>query len=304
MKHLLANPIHVFLAIVEAGSITAAAERLAMGKSGVSDALKQLEVSLGVQLLIRTTRRQNLTPIGEQFYRRCRELSDLSTNTLEEINQHLAEPMGAMRITAPHATIEYCIAPALARLIERYPRLQPELIIDDKRLDLIEQKIDLALTVGALPDSEFKAQRAGLVKDVLCAAPSFLQKHGINAQTKLSAFKGLPYVANHWEGKDNSYSISATGTNDSPVTLSFNRVAKASSVNAVLALIKEGVGIGMLPHFILQPQIACGQLVELLPKYKPRATGIYTLHPFGLFPPLSVRAMINEIKQTLATISL
>ena len=86
-----------------------------MGKSGVSEALKQLEASLGVQLLIRTTRKQSPTDVGKQFYLRCRELRDLSTAAMEEVNDYLAEPIGALRVTAPHAAINGMLCPPLQR---------------------------------------------------------------------------------------------------------------------------------------------------------------------------------------------
>ena len=97
----------------------------------MSDALKQLESSLGAQLLIRSARKQSLTAIGAQFYRRCREMNDVSTVALEEVSERLAEPMAPLRITAPHATIDSIVAPALAELVATYPRIQPELIVDD-----------------------------------------------------------------------------------------------------------------------------------------------------------------------------
>ncbi len=301
MKHLLSNQTSIFIAIVEAGSVTGAAEMLGMGKSGVSDALKQLETSLGVRLLSRTTRRQSLTAMGEMFYRRCKELSNLSTIALEEVSEHLAEPMGPIRITAPHATIQYSIAPAIASLNKRYPRIQPELIVDDKRLDLIKNQIDLALTVGELPDSEFKVQRIGVLQDVLCASPALCERLGLGTPADLApeVMQDLPYVAHHWEGTEISHNLKAKDASGC-VTFRFRRVATATSVHAVFALIQQGVGLGVLPHFFLRERLQRGELVEILPGYEPRANGIYTVHPYGNIPPLSVRVMIDTMKQVLS----
>ncbi len=299
MKSLLSNQVRIFLAIVEVGSITGAAETLDIGKSSVSDGLKRLEASLGVQLLTRTTRRQNLTSMGEKFYRRCREMKDHSSVALEEISEHLAEPMGPFRITGPHAMIECTIAPALSVLVDRFPRIEPELIVDDKRLDLIRDKIDLAITVGDLPDSEFKAQRIGFAEDILCASPVFCQKHGLDPRVAVlpEAVQDLPYVSHHWEISDAEHCV--TTSEGVQVEFKFRKIATANSVNAVQALISEGTGIGILPHFFLRNMLRTGELVELLPQYKPRSTGIYAIHPFGSVPPLSVRAMIDLMKQQL-----
>ena len=300
MKHLLSSHPRIFQAIVETGSITGAAERLRMGKSGVSDALRQLEVSLGAQLLIRTTRRQALTAIGEQFYRRCRELNDLSTIALEEVNEHLSEPMGSLRITAPHATIDGIVARAIAELVQTYPRIQPELIVDDKRLDLIKDDIDLALTAGDLPDSEFKAQRVGSLRDILCASSSFCKERNLSNDDAIDPARivDLPYVAHNWEGADIVHQLKSRNTGET-VDFKFRLVATASSVNAVSALIARGLGVGILPHIFLQPLLDSGAMVELLPGYRPRETNLYAIHPYGRSSPLSVRAMIDVIKTTL-----
>ncbi|WP_120499280.1 LysR family transcriptional regulator [Roseovarius sp. EL26] len=304
MKSLVSNQVRIFLAIVDAGSITKAADALDMGKSGVSDALKQLETSLGTQLLIRTTRRQSLTAMGQKFYRRCREMKDRSNAALEEVSEHLAEPMGALRITGPHAMVECTIAPALSDLVARYPRIEPELIVDDQRLNLIKRNIDLAFSIGELPDSEFKAQRIGVAKDILCASPEFCKKHGLEPEKGLlpDMINTLPYVAHHWETTEAVHHLAPLG-GGKPLVFNFRKVATVNSVNAVQALIKDGTGIGILPHFLLRNRLGTGEFVVLLPQFEPRATGIYAIHPFGIVPPLSVRAMIDFMKQKLSEVA-
>jgi DNA-binding transcriptional LysR family regulator len=300
MKQLLANQSRIFIAIVEAGSVTGAAERLGMGKSGVSDALKQLEHDLGVQLLMRTTRRQNLTPMGEKFYRRCKELSALSHLAIEEVNEYLAEPIGPIRITAPHATIDCAVAPAIASLIARYPRVEPELIVDDKRIDLIKHRISLALTVGDLSDSEFKARRVGRLNDVLCVAPVLYKRFDIKSILcgDSTLISDLPYVAHRWEGSEINYDLKHKKVNQS-VGFRFKPIATANSVHAVLSLILKGVGVGLLPHVFLKEHLKKGNLIELLPEYEPRTSSVFAVHPFGVTPPLSVRLMIDEIRAAL-----
>lgn len=302
MKNLLSNQARIFIAIVEAGSITGAADRLQMGKSGISEALKQLETALGTQLLVRTTRRQTLTTIGKQFYQRCRELNDISLAALEEVNEHLADPRGPLRITAPHATIDSIVAPAIAEITSNYPRLQPELIVDDKRLDLIRNNIDVALTAGELPDSEFKAQRVGVLRDVLCATPDFLVRHSLTQPESITPEQTaeLPYISHHWEGGDIAHQLTSKASGDSN-TFTFQPVATASSVNAVCALITQSVGVGILPHFFLKPLLENGALIELLPDYHPRETTLFAIHPYGTLPPISVRAMIKAMKHNLGS---
>ena len=121
---------------------------------------------------------------------------------MEEVNDYLAEPIGALRVTAPHAAINGIVVPALAEVMRQYPRVEPKLIVDDKRFDLINDNIDLALTIGELPDSEFKAQRIGVVRDVLCASPDFISLHGLTGEAAAPEFyrKACPIL--HITGRE------------------------------------------------------------------------------------------------------
>lgn len=300
MKHLLSNQTRIFIAVVETGSVTAAAYRLEMGKSGVSDALKQLESMLGAQLLMRTTRRQSLTAIGETFYCRCKSMHDLATVALEEVNEYLAEPSGPIRITAPHAIIDFAVAPALAALVERYPKVEPDVLVDDKRIDLIKHQISLALTVGEMPDSEFKSRRIGYVQDVLCASPALIKKFNLDLKSRSieKSIQTLPYVANHWEGAEPTTCLTHLDTGKS-MQFRFRRVASVNSVDAALSLIVNGLGFGALPNFILGDRLKSRELVAVLPEYESRKSALYAVHPYGSVPPLSVRILVEELQKIL-----
>lgn len=297
---LLSTHVRNFIAIVDAGAITGAADQLNVGKSAVSESLKNLESTLGTRLLIRTTRRLSLTPIGAQFYKRCKEMHDLSQVALEEVSEHLAAPIGPLRITAPHATIggRIAITEAIAELVQKYPRVTPELIVADERLDFIEHRIDLALTVGALPDSDYMAQRVGTLRDILCVAPGLLVRRGI-AHDKISnphIFDGWPYVAQQWESDEIRHELRSRKTGRRQ-RFNFNRIAKANSVHAVLSLIKQGTGIGIVPDIYVGESLSKGEVISLLPGFYPNESPIYAVHPFGSLAPLSVRTMIDVMKR-------
>ena len=170
----------VFAHIVEAGSITAAAESLQLSKSVVSQHLKSLETDIGVALLKRTTRRQTLTTAGEKFYEQCRKLNDVANSAWTEAQDSLREPQGKVRITAPNALMGALVAPAIGELLSRYPKLEPELISSDSQLNLFEDNIDLAIRVGRSPQSNVKQRRIGEFRDVLCMSQS--QPQNANAE--------------------------------------------------------------------------------------------------------------------------
>lgn len=146
----------IFAHIVEQGSVSTAADKLELSKSVVSQHLKMLEQELGITLLKRTTRRQSLTEIGEQFYQSCKNINLIADTAWDNTRQHQTEPSGRIRITAPHALMDTLIAPVIADLIKLYPKLRPELINDDQRLDFMQHDIDLAIRVGHSPDSTLK----------------------------------------------------------------------------------------------------------------------------------------------------
>ncbi len=300
--NLLTPQINSFLAIINAGSITGAAEMLGVAKSGVSEHLRQLEDRLDVQLIVRTTRRQRLTPIGVQFLERCRELRHLSDVALEEISNHLAEPMGIFRVTAPHALIGSIVAPAIAKLVKQYPKVIPELVISDERLDLVDDRIDLSITVtvGTLADSEYMAQRIGSFDDVLCVSKSFIEEHKLNQRDlgDIPKISTWPYIAHKWEGHSITHICQSANTEQSHA-VSFKPALIANNLEATKALTSEGAGIAMLPEYYIRSELEQGDLVRVLSAFEPRKVNVHAIHPFGKRAPLSVKTITKLIKQTI-----
>lgn len=298
MKDLLNPSVRIYMAVVECGSITAAADQLAMGKSSVSERLRLLEEELGAQLLVRTTRKQQLTTIGAEFYQHCRQLSDAANEALEATGIQQRSPSGPLRITAPHALVEHAVAPALAELTLRYPKLEPELIITDERLDLVEQRIDLSISIGELPDSTLKAQRVGDHRDLLCGTPERIQTLNMDTAPIRATLEAFPYIAHRWEGRQIKHRLREQ-QNQREYELQFKPKIYVNTVPAMLAMLKQGMGIGTLPHYVLQPHLERGELTLLFPELTPQATGIYAVHPFCGQVPVGVRYLIEQLKAAL-----
>lgn len=276
----------IFAHIVEQGSVSAAAEKLGLSKSVVSQHLKKLEQELGSSLLKRTTRRQTLTPMGERFYLSCKDLNSLADSAWEMAQAEQEEPQGRIRITAPNALMDVLVAPVIADLMKRYPKLQPELISDDKRLDFMSNDIDLAIRVGNSPDSTLKQKRLGGFRDQLCGAVS-LQNQPIDE---------LPYIANVWQGRHIEHSF----TSDSEAAVDFSKQASCvtNSIHSCLALIKAGAGIGVLPDFYLK-QIE-PELVNLMPNHQLPMSTVYALNPYTHHTPPSVSLCIHSLEERLS----
>jgi len=276
----------VFAHIVETGSITAAAEALQLSKSVVSQHLKTLEQELGITLLKRTTRRQSLTPAGEDFYLQCQKLNAIADSAWQQAQDTLQVPQGALRITAPNALMGTLIAPVIGQLMQKYPLLEPELISSDHQLDLMANDIDLAIRVGASNDSTLKQKRIGEFRDQLCASAKLI-KQGDIAQA--------PYIANTWQTRQIIHEFS----DESGKSFRFTAEArcKADSFYTCLTLIESGAGIGIIPEFLLdtvQPPLQPVFPDRLLP-----LNPVYALHPYTQNIPLSVSVCLEAIESAL-----
>lgn len=275
----------IFAHIVEEGSVSAAAQKLDLSKSVISQHLKALEQELGVTLIKRTTRRQSLTTTGEAFYQSCRDINSIANAAWDQAQESLVEPKGRIRITASHALMDILVLPVVADLMRRYPKLKPELISNDQPINLMSQDVDLAIRVGSSKDSNLKQKKLGKFKDVLCGTPE-IQSNGLDAAS---------YIANHWQGKFVSHSFKSQ---DGEVMV-YEREADciANSFHSCLSLIKSGAGIGIIPDFYFSQ--SSQDLVPLLPDMSLPENTIFALHPFDKNTPLAVQLCIATLEERL-----
>lgn len=291
-----------FVTVVETGSITLASETLNIAKSAVSQNLKRLEKELGVKLATRTTRRFNLTPAGERYYQRCKEILLLAERAANEMEDFGASPAGSIRITAPHAMINAIIAPAIYQLKSAYPQLKPTVIADDKRLDLIESGIDLAITVGALQDSSLRAKRIGTLHDVLCASSEVLADIDLtNPKESIEAIQKLPYIAHTREettkeGFVKQHILHST-SNGETLSATFEPTLFTNTIESALALAQAGAGIALLPDLVINRSTT--PLLPVFPDFVIPAKNIYAVHAYDTMPPRSVVETIHIVQKLL-----
>ncbi len=254
----------LFMSIVEAGSITHAADKLNLSKSVLSQHLKQLESDLSITLLKRTTRRQSLTPAGEKFYRHCCQMHQVAEQAWSEVLQQQQVPSGRITVTAPHALMNSLVVPALADAFAAHDQVALNLICEDGRLDLMQHDIDLAIRVGDSPDSNYRQKRLGHFNEVLC------QRQG--AEVDLET---VPYVANHWQTEPIRHELS-----DGVHT--FTARHRTNTMQQTVALIEAGLGIGLVPEPMLRehPKLAVIAVVG--------QANVYALHPYATALPLVV----------------
>ncbi|MEH6442985.1 MAG: LysR family transcriptional regulator [Oceanospirillaceae bacterium] len=305
MKYL--RHMMVFNAIVESGSISAAAEQLNISKSVLSQQLQTLEQVLNVELLKRTTRRQVLTPAGKQFFTQCQQISNIGEQAWRDAHNSQNLAIGRISISAPHALMDALVAPAIGTLISKHPKIIPHLHAQDTRVHLLDENIDLAIRIGQSNDSECKQQRIGQFADHLCVSKCYLKTQGLTqqqVQQKPELTGSFDYIANSWQGGAITHPLSGTtnGTAEKKV-LQFRSTRFANSINGVLALVKEGAGVGLIPQILLDklPLSEQADLVIITQQFQLKTAPIYALHAFNQTPPHVVQLCINAIKSKIAS---
>jgi DNA-binding transcriptional LysR family regulator len=276
--------------VVELGSFTAAADALGISHTIVSRQVRQLEEHLGAQLLNRTTRRFALTDAGRDYYESTREVLDLLDDADRHAGRHQAEPTGVLRINAPMAfgTIE--VAQWLPGFLARYPKLQVDLVCNDRMVDLIEEGFDVALRLArALPDSTLVARRLAASKVLLVASPDYLRAHGTPAAPQdLARHNCLVYTA---AARASEWTLVDAGGAEH--TVAVRGTLQANTNVALRAAAVAGVGIANAAAFIVRDELARGALVELLPGYTLKPRELYALYPQNRHLSPKVRAFVD-----------
>lgn len=288
------NRLAVFVALVRAGSFTAAAAQLGMTKAMVSQHVLRLERELGVTLIVRSTRRMALTEAGAAFHADCVPLLEQAEAAIERVGDQRSTPAGTLRLTTSTDYGTAVIAPALAEFHRLHPRVQVDLVINDQISDLIAERFDLAIRIGWLRDSNLRATRLGNFRQLLVAAPAYLAEHGVPRRPEDVAMHG--WIA-----------MSALAT---PLRWTFTRgrtrrvvrmrqVMQANNAAAIRALVLAGAGLSVLPDYLAEDDIQAGRLQVLLAQYQLLEGGIHAVYPDPQ-PPAKVRAFIDFMRDRLA----
>ena len=289
------NRLAVFVALVRAGSFTAAAEQLGLTKAMVSQHLARLEQELGTTLLLRSTRRMSLTEAGTVFHADCVRLLADAEAAIARVGGNRDMPSGTLRLTT---TTDYgmaVVAPALASFCQLHPQVQVDLVIGDRINDLIAERFDLAIRVGWLRDSSLHATRLGSFRQMVVATPAYLAAHGTPRRPEQLAAHG--WIAMSVLATPLRWTfVSGGGTRR---TVRMKPVAQANNAAAVRAMVLAGAGVAVLPDYLAEEDIRAGRLVVLLAQYRLPEGGIHAVYP-GRQPPAKVRSFIDHLRQRLA----
>jgi len=288
----------VFAEVVKQGSFTNAADVLQMNKSNVSQHITQLEKELGTQLINRTTRCLSLTDIGQKFAQRCVQLQTLVEQTLEEVNEFEQMPQGTLSLTAPHALETGLILPVLSELALIFPQLKLRILITDRRLDLVKNNLDLAISVGSLRDSNYRIRFLGNLKDVFCASPT-LMPHLCEIKEP-EQLQSLPFIATSWQQGHNHHTILHPNYRERILQLEPKIQVNNSPTAARLA--EMGMGFALIPNLFVYPLFEQERLNPLLVNWYAYESPIYAIHPYDDRVPLKVRRFLDLVKNYLSIV--
>lgn len=284
--------ITAFATTAQLGSFTAAAERLGLTKSAVGKSVGRLEARLGIKLFHRSTRRLSLTPDGEMFLARCQQAIDILEQAEAELTSHVVQPAGRLRVDLPSAFGRQRVLPILLAIARQYPALSLTVTFSERFVDLIEEGIDLVVRIGELADSSgLVARRLTTQKLVLCAIPSYLQRHG--EPQKPDELSDHHCVVGFRRNQPISWLFKAQ--NGQTVRVTPPATHEFADGDAMLAATLAGCGLSQLPRWLVAEHLQRGELVEVLAEYAGGEMPISAIWPKNRQPLPKIRYAVDEL---------
>jgi DNA-binding transcriptional LysR family regulator len=290
------NNLYFFAKVVDFGSYTGAAKALGLQTSKLSRRIAALETELGVRLINRTTRRLSLTDAGKTFHRHCLALLDEAQAAKDAMSQILASPQGLVRISCPTGMLQAGIANILARFLARYPRVRIALDATNRRVDVVDEGLDLAIRVRAPPweDSDLAMRVFGPDEMILVASPKLIAVHG-EPQT-LEDIARMPTLSMASAGERSTWRF--LDANGEPAELTHAPRLNTDDLFTLRQAALQGIGAVLVPLLLVADDVGAGMLVRLLPSLKAQAGIMHAVFPSrrGMVP--AVRALLDFLVET------
>ncbi|MFW6067233.1 MAG: LysR family transcriptional regulator [Myxococcota bacterium] len=278
----------VFARVVETRSFSEAARRLGMSKSAVSKRIARLEDSLGAPLLLRTTRRLALTEAGSAFYEHCARIVSEANEARSQITEAGSTPRGLLRVNAPVTLSEVYLAQVMPRFLALHPDVRVEITTDDRFVSVIDDGYDVVVRMAVLEDSSLIARKLASDRRVVCASPGYLEAAGTPRHpSDLLQHNCLRYaymtVRDEWQfqGPEGRVSVSVRGN------------FQANNGTLLKQAAVEGLGLVMIPRFMVAAELADGRLVEVLADFGVPEHGIYAVYAQRRHVSPKVRAFVD-----------
>lgn len=291
MDRLIA--MQVFVEVADRGSLTQAADALDISRAMVSRYLESVERWLGVRLLQRTTRRVSLTEAGSAALLRCRQMLELARETEAAAGEQLLTPRGRLRVTASASLAQARLAAAVADFLALHRDCEVELVVLERAVNLVEERIDLAVRISNQLDPGLVARPLGRFRSVLCAAPAYLA-----AAPPLHVPEDLRQhrCVTHAYVNRNDYALQHDGQ---WLRVPVRSVLQSNDAGVMHRAVLAGAGLAILPDYLVADDLLSGRLLRLLPGFEPESHAIHGVYLSRQHQPLALRVLLDFLAQRL-----
>lgn len=288
----------VFVKVVEAGSFSAAARQLGSSPSAVSRSIARLEKALAIRLLQRTTRKLRLSDAGEEVFRRCREMAGAAQAVMDLSGRFTREAEGLIRVSVPKAVGRYVIHPHMPEFLRRYPKVDVQLILEDRYVDLIDDNVDLSIRITDEPPPGLVGRELFPIEHLLCATPQYLAEQGVPRQPEdlrehSCIVLGETPADARWKFRQGSKSV----------TVGVRGRYAANHTGVRLDAVLQDIGIGSLPYFTARQALEEGRVIQVLPEWDFIASyhgGVWLLQTPTRYLQPKLRVFIDFLVERLA----
>ncbi len=279
--------MRVFVTVVDLGSQSAAADQLDLSRPVVSRYLAELEDWVGARLMHRTTRKLSLTAAGGEMLPRCRQMLELCNDMQSAVSEPDEAPRGQLRLSVSSSFGQAQLADAVAEFVKRYPLVSIDMQMLDRTVNLVDERIDLAIRTSFELDPNLIARKLTLCRSVICASPAYLLEHaqpqqvhdlvGHNCLTHSYFGKSLWHFTEHGE----------------PVSVAVQGNISANEATTLLRVTLAGAGVARLPSYQAGDYIRSGELIRLLPEAEPQQMNVYAVYTSRKHMPLALRSLLD-----------
>ena len=290
--------MRTFVRIVETGSLSAAARQLSTTQATVSRRLQSLETLLWARQMLRTTQATRLTDDGERCYQHARRVIDSWLALEDEVGQAEDEPVGVLRVRAPHAFGQEQLLKPLTEFLQRYPQLSVEWMLNDKSVDFLSDNIDCAIRVGAEVDPASVSVQLAEVPRSVVASPALLAR--FPKVSKPEDLQALPWIAistfyqRHVELFDGAAQ---------PTRIAITPRLSTDSLYVARNTALTGLGVALVSSWTVKEDIQEGRLIPLLPEWQPTALPVHLVYPWSRYYPARLRRFLEMMKQVMPGIA-
>lgn len=288
----------IFVKVVETGSFSEAARQLGASPSSVSRSISRLEKALATRLLQRTTRKLRLSEGGEEVFKRCQEMVNAARSVMEISGQYTHEAEGLVRVSVPKAVGRFVIHPHMPAFLQRYPKVDVQLILEDRPVDLIDDNLDLILRISESPPPGLVGRPLFPIEHLLCATPQYLAEHGTpqhphDLQEHSCVYLGETPADARWKFRQAGKTV----------TVGVRGRYAANHTGVRLDAVLQHVGIGSLPYFTARHALEAGTVVQVLAQWDFIASyhgEVWLLHSPTRYLPPKLRVFIDYLVECMA----